>query len=296
MICKQLSPPPAEDAPRHVHEALALARGVVPSGFLFSPLTTGGRSFSSFHGSPPEFVRDVHRGQVIVFFYKPSCGPCAVIRNKIFSSKGKLTAGVAPNGNGNGNGSAAAVGSSGEDASAAATPSPPAADTVTSSSPDSAASPEPTASPSDGTAPASSDLLSTSAAVDAGTTWLGESGDGSATAGGMSPEDQAMCQQLREHFVSDHSSSGSADRIRFLAVNTNENVRLTALHDVRSLPTFMAYHNGNILARVEGAHETEVLSLVKALRAQTAAASGSSAAHKDAAVDRLANLTAKEVL
>ncbi|CCW59677.1 unnamed protein product [Phytomonas sp. EM1] len=55
------------------------------------------------------------------------------------------------------------------------------------------------------------------------------------------------------------------DPIQFLAINTDENERLTSLHDVRNIPTFIAYFDGYIIASAEGANEMGLCKLVRLL-------------------------------
>ncbi|CAD2218550.1 hypothetical protein AGDE_00321 [Angomonas deanei] len=76
----------------------------------------------------------------------------------------------------------------------------------------------------------------------------------------MSEEDQKVCLDLRDTITS--KIDASPDRLCFITVNTDENARLTALHDVRSLPTFVTYHRGRIVGRVEGAKQEKVLELI----------------------------------
>lgn len=230
LIYNDFHPIPTDAAPRYIRETFALARGFVPSSSLVTPLVASSRSFSSFHGSAHHFLLDVHDGDVIVFFYKPACGPCAVIRDKIKMATGRDTASLSDK-------KAVAAGEE-----------------------------------------ASHGVVFQSSTPDTGTSWLNEGGDANdAAVSSMSPEDRAVCEQLRSHLSpteekgEEVSPSPTPRGVRFLAVNTNENVRLTALHDVRSLPTFIAYHNGTIVGRVEGAHEVELLSLVKALKGASAA-------------------------
>ncbi|CCW67344.1 unnamed protein product [Phytomonas sp. Hart1] len=55
------------------------------------------------------------------------------------------------------------------------------------------------------------------------------------------------------------------DSIHFLAINTDENERLTSFHDVRNVPTFLAYLDGYIIASTEGANEIGLCKLVRLL-------------------------------
>ncbi|KAF5225177.1 hypothetical protein ECC02_001722 [Trypanosoma cruzi] len=53
--------------------------------------------------------------------------------------------------------------------------------------------------------------------------------------------------------------------VRIIPVNTDENPKLGALHDIRSVPTFVTYRDGRIVGRVEGFSEDQIEQLVKEL-------------------------------
>ncbi|RNF03835.1 thioredoxin [Trypanosoma rangeli] len=53
--------------------------------------------------------------------------------------------------------------------------------------------------------------------------------------------------------------------VRIIPVNTDENPKLGALHDIRSVPTFVTYRDGHIVGRVEGCSEEQIQQLVKEL-------------------------------
>ncbi|ESL11009.1 thioredoxin [Trypanosoma rangeli SC58] len=53
--------------------------------------------------------------------------------------------------------------------------------------------------------------------------------------------------------------------VRIISVNTDENPKLGALHDIRSVPTFVTYRDGHIVGRVEGCSKEQIQQLVKEL-------------------------------
>lgn len=53
--------------------------------------------------------------------------------------------------------------------------------------------------------------------------------------------------------------------VRVIPIDTDLNPKLGALHDVRSVPTFITYRDGHIVGRVEGSNWEEVWRLVKEL-------------------------------
>lgn len=79
-------------------------------------------------------------------------------------------------------------------------------------------------------------------------------------AASMSPEEAKMFETVYRTLRETHQ--GDADPVLLVKVNTSKNKRLTALHDIRSLPTVIAYNNDCIVDRVEGAREIEVQNLV----------------------------------
>ncbi|RNF11813.1 thioredoxin [Trypanosoma conorhini] len=64
-----------------------------------------------------------------------------------------------------------------------------------------------------------------------------------------------LCQQARV--------GGRA--VRIIPVNTDENPKLGALHDIRSVPTFVTYRDGHIVGRVEGSSDEQIQQLVREL-------------------------------
>lgn len=62
--------------------------------------------------------------------------------------------------------------------------------------------------------------------------------------------------------------SDSHPSIRFLRVNVEDSEELSALHDIRSIPTFLGFHDGKQVARVEGAQVDELKQMLKKLSEQ----------------------------
>ncbi|CBZ35905.1 hypothetical protein, conserved [Leishmania donovani] len=79
----------------------------------------------------------------------------------------------------------------------------------------------------------------------------------------MTLEDQKSCD-VACRFLGDATKS-FAHSVILITVDTNANAEVTALHDIRSLPTFMAYRNGCIVGRFEGSQEDEINKLVDLL-------------------------------
>ncbi|CBZ23861.1 conserved hypothetical protein [Leishmania mexicana MHOM/GT/2001/U1103] len=79
----------------------------------------------------------------------------------------------------------------------------------------------------------------------------------------MTLEDQKSCDASCR-FLGDATKS-LAHSVILITVDTNANAEVTALHDIRSLPTFMAYRNGCIVGRFEGSQEDEINKLVNLL-------------------------------
>ena len=82
----------------------------------------------------------------------------------------------------------------------------------------------------------------------------------------MTSEDKESCEWVCRTLAD--VSKAYPHRVIFLTVDTNENPKLTALHDIRSLPTFIAYRNGRMAGRVEGANEEEVGKLVHTITSE----------------------------
>ncbi|RHW73805.1 thioredoxin [Trypanosoma brucei equiperdum] len=53
--------------------------------------------------------------------------------------------------------------------------------------------------------------------------------------------------------------------VRIISVDTDENPVISALHDIRSVPTFVAYRCGRIIGHLEGASEQKLQELVSKL-------------------------------
>ncbi|KPA80544.1 hypothetical protein ABB37_04751 [Leptomonas pyrrhocoris] len=205
-------------------ESSAAGTVVLPDAMVFS-----------FQGSPHEFQDRLRGANVLVFFYKPVCGPCVAIRSKLIH------------------------------AVADRLPMDPALFRHGGNAAPSAAAPSATAAPP-GKGDGAQTAGSTSGAVDAASTQLhGEreprafvTPAGAETS--MATEDKAACA-LACRTLEDVSKT-YPNRMIFLTVDTNENAKLTALHDIRSLPTFFAYKNGRMMGRVEGIDELELSKLV----------------------------------
>ncbi|KAG5497364.1 hypothetical protein JIQ42_03850 [Leishmania sp. Namibia] len=200
----------------------------------------------SFRGNPHELQERLRGAKALVFFYKASCAPCAVIRSKLLHAVG-----------------GAGVGGAG------ATATPPTS-TMTTRVAESCGLPPPqlahlrqhhepeklTGAPTAAPGAAYRETTET-AAIGVNTS---SPGSPSIT---MTVEDQKSCA-VASRFLEDvvkplpHS-------VILLTVDTNANAEVTALHDIRSLPTFMAYRNGCIVGRFEGSHAEEINKLVDLL-------------------------------
>ncbi|CAJ1029726.1 hypothetical protein, conserved [Leishmania lindenbergi] len=201
----------------------------------------------SFRGNPHELQDCLRGAKVLVFFYKTSCAPCTAIRSKLLH----------------------AVAGAGVVGGGGATATPPTSTVfATEDSGIDGSSPPLSAHlqlyqnnrerPTRGltTAPVAADTEATDAAAVVATT---------AT---MTVEEQKACN------VACRFLGGVAKpfphSVILLMVDTNANAEVTALHDIRSLPTFMAYRNGCIIGRFEGSHEDEINKLVDLLTQDSA--------------------------
>jgi thioredoxin-like negative regulator of GroEL len=63
--------------------------------------------------------------------------------------------------------------------------------------------------------------------------------------------------------------SQSHPKVTFLRVNVEECEEVSALHDIRSVPTFLGFKEGHLLGRVEGAQLAAVEKLLVKLEDPT---------------------------
>ncbi|KAG5473549.1 hypothetical protein LSCM4_03618 [Leishmania orientalis] len=201
----------------------------------------------SFRGNPHELQERLRGAKALVFFYKASCAPCAVIRSKLFHAVG-----------GDGVGGAGA------------TATPPTSTMLTTRVEESCGLPPPPLAhllqqhePERLTgAPTAAPVAAYREATETAAIGVTTSSPGSPSIT-MTVEDQKSCA-VASRFLDDvvkplpHS-------VILLTVDTNANAEVTALHDIRSLPTFMAYRNGCIVGRFEGSHAEEINKLVDLL-------------------------------
>ncbi len=54
--------------------------------------------------------------------------------------------------------------------------------------------------------------------------------------------------------------------VKFLKVNVEENEEVGALHDVRSIPTFVGFRDGKMVGRIEGADIGQLTALAKSVK------------------------------
>ncbi|EKF33012.1 thioredoxin, putative [Trypanosoma cruzi marinkellei] len=73
---------------------------------------------------------------------------------------------------------------------------------------------------------------------------------------------EVLLKSVREFCVRARTNGRT---VRIIPVNTDENPKLGALHDIRSVPTFVTYRDGRIVGRVEGFSEEQIEQLVKEL-------------------------------
>ncbi|AYU80671.1 Thioredoxin, putative [Leishmania donovani] len=200
----------------------------------------------SFHGNPQELQDRLRGAKALVFFYKASCAPCAVIRSKLLHA-------VAGAGGG-GSGATAAPPTSAEHATEAA-------------GVDGLPSPLLDYLQQNQREPDSPTGVSAAAPIAAYAEAKDAKAAGATTASlpatTMTLEDQKSCD-VACRFLGDATKS-FAHSVILITVDTNANAEVTALHDIRSLPTFMAYRNGCIVGRFEGSQEDEINKLVDLL-------------------------------
>ncbi|KPI90683.1 hypothetical protein ABL78_0119 [Leptomonas seymouri] len=189
----------------------------------------------SFKGNPNEFHELLHRANVLVFFYKAVCVPCVAIRSKLIHAvtdhlpidASHLIQGVHIK------------------KTAASTPDQ-----------------------GGGGGGQRQGINRSGTTSGTPAQFHGENQRkhymaSSTTEAAMATEDKAACE-LACRTLEDVSRV-YPDRMILLTVDTNENAKLTALHDIRSLPTFFGYRDGCVIGRVEGADVGEVRRLVHAI-------------------------------
>jgi thiol-disulfide isomerase/thioredoxin len=192
----------------------------------------------SFKGNPHEFQDRLRGANVLVFFYKAACGPCAVIRSKLIHAvTDHLPMGANPFLQGADGRRRILVAHRHKDVAP-----PPAA-------------PQETVDDAD-----DGDKVPGSASPPREDTHGTFSAAAASAEASMATEDREACERACRTL--EDVSKAFPHRMIFLTVDTNENPKLTALHDIRSLPTFIAYRNGRMVGRVEGADEQEVSKLV----------------------------------
>ncbi|KAK7200094.1 Thioredoxin [Novymonas esmeraldas] len=177
-----------------------------------------------FVGNPHELQDRLRGANVLVFFFKAACAPCAAFRSKLLHA----VAGAAEVSPG--------------PADSHSPPTPPHQNAVDGPTDGAASTAAPDLAAGEGAAP-TSDTATTSPA--------------------MSAEDQKACDAACRSLGD--IAAAFPHSVILLTVDTNANTKVTALHDIRSLPTFIAYRNGCIVGRVEGANEDEVNQLVHLL-------------------------------
>ncbi|KAG5474119.1 hypothetical protein CUR178_04230 [Leishmania enriettii] len=201
----------------------------------------------SFRGNPHELQERLRGAKALVFFYKASCAPCAVIRSKLLHAVG-----------------GAGIGGAG------ATATPPTSTMLTTRVAESCGLPPPRLAhlrqhhePERLTgAPTAAPVAFYRETTETAAIGVKASSPGSPSIT-MAVDDQKSCA-VASRFLEDvvkplpHS-------VILLTVDTNANAEVTALHDIRSLPTFMAYRNGCIVGRFEGSHAEEINKLVDLL-------------------------------
>lgn len=218
----------ASDAPNPVASGAVM----LPDAMVFS-----------FKGNPHEFQERLRGANVLVFFYKAMCGPCAVIRSRLIhavTDRLPMEATSLLNGTGHKKAAAAAE----QLPADAASPHHNAGATAAA-----AAAPLTAASSPAGDAEHNSLFVAPTEAEAA-----------------MAVEDKAACAFACRTL--EDVARAYPHRMIFLTVDTNDNAKLTALHDIRSLPTFVAYRDGCMVGRVEGADEEEVRRLVQSITAE----------------------------
>ena len=67
------------------------------------------------------------------------------------------------------------------------------------------------------------------------------------------------CKAIAPEFERLSKESGSS--VKFIKVNVEENEEVGALHDVRSIPTFVGFRDGKMIGRIEGADKGKLKDL-----------------------------------
>ncbi|KAG5473829.1 hypothetical protein LSCM1_04460 [Leishmania martiniquensis] len=237
--------------------------GQVPSAFPAGPTydrppspptataslaTTPPALIFSFRGNPHELQDRLRGTKALVFFYKASCGPCAAIRSKLLHA----VAGAGVGGGGT-------------------TSTSPASTVLATEATEAGGSRHPLLSHlrQHQHAPERSTGVPASAPAAAYREGTETSAFGAAAMPPASPsttmtvDDQKACA-VASRFLED-AAKPFPQSVLLLTVDTTANAEVTALHDIRSLPTFMAYRNGCIVGRFEGSHVDEINKLVDLL-------------------------------
>jgi len=68
------------------------------------------------------------------------------------------------------------------------------------------------------------------------------------------------CKAIAPQF---ESLANSNPNIGFMKIDLDENEEIGALHDIRSIPTFLAFREGKVVARLEGADKSKLAELVQ---------------------------------
>ncbi|KAG5490382.1 hypothetical protein JKF63_00502 [Porcisia hertigi] len=201
----------------------------LPPSSAGKPTATSSAQVFSFCGNPHDLQERLRGAKVVVFFHNGSCVPCDAIRPKLLDAV--AGAGVGSLSGGATVISPASTALSGEVAEAGGSPplrrSQGQKDEHQSEKPTSAA------------------FASSSSATN------------------MVVSDQGACNASCRP-IGDVTKT-LPHPVIVLTVDTNANTEVTALHDIRSLPTCVAYRNGCIVGRVEGSHEDEIKRLVEIL-------------------------------
>lgn len=74
------------------------------------------------------------------------------------------------------------------------------------------------------------------------------------------------CSAIRGQYEDLALSSDPVENIQFLNVNVEDCEEVSALHDIRSIPTFISFMRGDVVGRVEGARIEELKDMLSRLR------------------------------
>ena len=74
------------------------------------------------------------------------------------------------------------------------------------------------------------------------------------------------CSAIRGQYEELAQTTDPAHNIQFVNLNVEECEEVSALHDIRSIPTFIAFRNGDVVGRVEGARIEELQDMMTRLR------------------------------